>query len=203
ALVVQGDRAVAAAQTLGQDAPGAVVADLDGLESERVLVDVDQVPVLHDRGGRGVHVPDVVARDQRRGHDRPEGEVAAHLGVRHAAPADHHHVGVVELPGGGVARQGHVDVDDVLDAHRVAVGLTGVPDVGDVLGRAPDVGDVAPVPLRAGLLVDAVGVDAVEDRPAGGRQGVPHLGEGADLVVDAAGGRAPVVLEVVDAPRGE
>ena len=47
---------------------------------------------------------EVVAGDQRRGHDRPQREVAAHLGVGHAAPADLHHVRVVEPPGRGVAR---------------------------------------------------------------------------------------------------
>lgn len=55
----------------------------------------------------------------------------------------------------------------------------------------------------AGDGVEAVGVDAVDDRPPGGPQGVAHQREARDLLVAGTAGGTPVVLEVVDAPRGE
>src|SRR4029078_12050558 len=65
--------------------------------------------------------------------------------------------------------------------------LVGIPDQLDVLGGAPDVRHVTPVALGAGLGVDAVGVDAVEDRPSGGGPRAAHLcergGLGRDCVV--------------------
>ncbi len=91
-------------------------------------------------------------------------------------------------------------VQDVADAHRIAVGVVVLPDVEQVLGRPPQVGDLAPVVLVAGGGVEAVGVDAVDDRPPRGTQGVAHDGEPCDLLAEGAAAGAPVVLEVVHAP---
>ena len=176
---------------------------MGGLQAERVLIDRDQVVVRQDgkRGGR--RAADVVPRDQRRGHHRPHGEMASLLGFRHAAVADLQHVRVVEPTRLGVGSQRHVDVDDVLHAHECAAVTAGVPLIRNVLSGPPYVRDVTPVAPWSGLLVNAVGVDAVDDLPSGGGQGVAHLGERRHLLLHRAVGRAPVVLEEVDPPCRE
>src|ERR1041384_3023321 len=136
-----------------------------------------------DVGGHGA---DVVARHQRGRHQCPESEVRTGFGEGQAGPPDHEHVRVVPVPGTGLRGQRGGDVEDVADAHRVAVGVAVLPDVEQVFGGAPQVGDLPPVVLVAGDGVVAVGVDAVDDRPPGGTQGVAHQGEAADLLVTGA-----------------
>src|SRR4029079_16619647 len=111
-----------------------------------------------------------------------------------AAVADLQHVRIVPVPDPRVGRQGRLDIDDARDV---------APGRFDVRADAPHVRDARQVePAGRGVRtgrnagVPVVRVDAVDDRAAGGAQGVAHGGEPAERAA------AIVVLEIVDAPGG-
>src|ERR1035438_824987 len=115
------------------------------------------------------------------------------FGVGHAAVADFEHVGFVPMSGFGVLLQ-----VDLLNESQVR---HGGPRIANVAGGAPEVAAHfrAPLPdLRVAVLAEAI-----NNGPSGSTQRVAHLlVYGLHFVVGIEVPRpAPVVLQVIDAPR--
>src|SRR5581483_1091560 len=176
---------------VGADGAG-VVDDLDAFLAGGILVDGDGLGVGEDGERLGGHAGEVIAHDERRGHDAPHGEMRLVLNGGHATAADFEHVGIVPTTrssgvGGGAVR---IDVGN----HAGVV-------VADVAGGAPVIAqDGRPRLVGLGISVLAA-AEAEQDGPAGFHQRVAHaaivhLGVGADGQV------AVVLLQVVGAPLG-
>ena len=93
----------------------AVVDDPRPLDARRVLVHGNDFRIGEDVAGLVGHVPDVVARNEGCGHDRPHAEVGSGLGVRQAGVAHLEHVRVVPMPRPRVLSRLIVLVDDLVD----------------------------------------------------------------------------------------
>ena len=160
------------------------------LEAEWVLVDRDHLGVREDRAGRVAHAADVVARDERGGHEGPEAEVRPILGVRHASVADLEHVRIVVRPGSGRSRVSEIAVEDA--DHRPPV-------VRDVAGHAPLMRrHRSPSPRLVGRGVVA---RAQNDRaPRGDDRITPSS---VDILQDQTARIASIRFDVIRAPGGE
>ncbi len=138
------------------------------------------------------HGADVVAGQQRRGHQRPQAHVGAVLVVGHVAVADLQHVGVVPVARAGVGRSRNLLLDIADHA---------LPRVADVAGGAPQIA----AHLRSPLLhaAHAVLAEAVDDGASRRLQRVAHLlVDRLQLVVLVDVARAaPVVLQDSRCPR--
>src|SRR5271166_6910615 len=111
----------------------------------------------------------------------------------HATVADLQHVRIIPLSGASPFGDGGLGVHDL---HHAFVGVV------DIAGGAPQVAADLRSPLPH--IVAAVLAEAVDDWAVGRAQGVAHLlvdGTHSRVGIEAAG-TAPVVLEVVHAPRG-
>ena len=95
-----------------------------------VLVDRDHLAIHQDALRLVGHRTQVVARDQRRGQQRPQAHVRAVLIGRHAAVADLQHVGIIPVPGFGIG--GDLELAEANAVH-------GLPAVADIAGRAPQI----------------------------------------------------------------
>lgn len=177
----------------------------EALFAELVLVDGDDVLVGENRADLGLHVRDVVAGHEGRGEHAPEGKMRARLGEREAAVADFKHVGIVPVAGTGelveavgadVVDKTVLEIEEPLPAGFPAFAT--IVGVVDVTGGAPEMADVGgPLPR----LVLAPLADRKNHRPAGGEERVAHARVGIPGVRVAM--VAPVVFQIVDAPRGE
>ena len=123
---------------------------------------------------------------------RPHAEVAAVFGVGETPVAYLQHVRIVPAARSAVLCQAGLAVNNATD---------GAPVGGNVMGGAPQVGDIlAPGPG----LGDAVLGDAVDNVPPGFLECVAHFAK-RRRAIELVGfvGAAPVVLEVVNPPRGK
>ena len=138
------------------------------LQAQRVLVDIDQLPILQQGKALRRKLREVATDEQRTAHHAPHAEVGLILCVREAfalqpafAPhADDEHVHVVVVTVAGISREIEVLADDVFE--RVPVGLyvsTDPPGASELLRPCSGEGPAADVELHVGpaILRDGAG----------------------------------------------
>ena len=209
--VQQGDPLVAVLQGFGEHLEITVLADASGLDPERILVQLDHLDVRQRLDRVVVHAGQIAPDDQRRREDRPHREVRAVLlsggavpDERPLAPEVHdEHVVVVPSPGARVLLESDAAVDHVEHVEVVALAMPRqVEVVGDVLSDPP----MLPADLASPgpHVVPAAVAHVQHDVAARGPERVGHRAvQVRDIWRSLAGPAARVVLQMVDAPRGE
>src|SRR5712692_3975021 len=193
AAIEQHDGATAVFHLFSPDFGVTVFADAAALHPERILIDGDDFLVGEDFLDVWRHVFQIVSGHERSREHAPEAEVGAVFSGGHAAIADFEHVGIVPMARAGVSFQTDLQIQNLGPAQPI---FFAIPTIGDVAGGAPEIADIArPEPG----FVAAPFAEAENDRAAGGFQRVAHGGVSGLGVFRA--GVAPIVFEVIDAPR--
>ena len=165
-----------------------ITPDTVTLDTERILVDGNDLSVLEDVEGLIGGLGEIATDEKRSLHESPEGEVSDVLVVGHTTVTDLEHIGIVPATGTSASPKRLVLIEEVDE---------GTPAIGNITSGSPRVtSETSPL----GGIVDTPLAHGEEHGSVGLLEGVGHGGV-SDLGV-AAVGVAVIVLEVVDTPGG-
>ncbi len=165
-----------------------ITPDTVTLDTERILVDGNDLGVLEDVEGLIGGLGEIATNEERSLHESPEREVGDVLVVGHTTVTDLKHIGIVPATGTSSSPERLVLVENRDE---------GAPLIRDIAGGSPGVtSETSPL---SGIVLAPL-AHGEEHGSVGLLEGVGHGGV-SDLGV-AAIGVAVIVLEVVDTPGG-
>ena len=165
-----------------------ITPDTVTLDTERILVDGNDLGVLEDVEGLLGGGGEIATNEERSLHEGPEGEVSDVLLSPHTTVTDLKHIGIVPATGTSSSPERLVLVENRDE---------GAPLIRDIAGGSPGVtSETSPL---SGIVLAPL-AHGEEHGSVGLLEGVGHGGV-SDLGV-AAVGVAVIVLEVVDTPGG-
>ena len=198
--VVQRHCDVAVGHVSSPNLQGSIFADAHPHLPKWVLTDRNGVRVQQNLFRSVRHIAKVVAHDQRRGGDAPNGHLCPFFVLGHAMRTNQQHVHVVPMPRSGKGDQSFPVLTPVLNDARQTrpIALNVVPISPQIATVVDEFGKGL---FRFVASVDVGGPRAgVDNVAARGFQGRPHRLVTFFVVI---GGTTTVYLHVVDAPLGK